>query len=619
MILWGQRVWTTAPFRRQRFRCTPPDGSKGHTFSLDRRRAATHHPAGEACVTCDLTPGVAEGPISPVGYRHTAVEIAHLLELVGGGTSLRQASQTVRLEAQRCWEDPHGLRHASRQGALAARYLDLFGTAIDAALAPTRCPRILILDSKPLNLRAHGAEEEDPSWNTAERGGAVFVAVGGDDPRASVLPWRIGLAPDETTSSWLDFLAEIDPDGEGPAWIVADGSKAIANAVAHRWPNAAFYACEFHLGRALKEAAGRDGIWTDDPAHATLFRQAFWSHHDWDALGAFISTRQAANLDAWWRANDPLILGQIGLRGRFWGFPRSNGAAERICDWIDRRFGRRRRSSLRNARRLQLVLALVRAYHAGQADLATLATIVKRDLRDLPASFQFAWTALHDPASEVCSIAGLIIDAHDRAARGQATYMAAAKARSVLANVAAQNDALAAAGHPALVATISPGRVTASVKVRGLLLARDFPLIARDWDRTANTRPLSSVTAGSGYRAHWNCHRCGHAWVATVDQRTCRQTRCARCSTERADGRNSLVAVHPELLAEWDAEANRPLRPERIKATYEVAVRWRCRDDPSHPSYRMAPFTRARKAIGCPLCRKRQPAVSRRSETRTAA
>lgn len=619
MSLWGQRVWTTAPFRRQRFRCTPPDSSKGHTFSLGRRRAAEHHPAGETCVTCDLKPGVAEGPISPVGYVHTAVEIAHLLELVGQGTSLRQASQTVRLEAHRFWQDAHGIRHASRQGALAARYLDLFGTAIDAALAPTRCPKILVLDSKPLNLRAYGAERFDATWNIAERGGAVFVAAGSDDPRGRSLPWRIGLAPDETTKSWLDFLDEIDPDGEGPEWVVADGSKAIANAVLRRWPNAAFYSCEFHLGRALKEAAGRDGIWTDDPAHATLFRQAFWSNQDWDALGAFIVARQAANLDAWWRANDSLIRQQIGLRRRFWGYPRSNAAAERICDWIDRRFGRRRRYSLRNARRLQLLLALVRAYHAGQADLTTLAVIVKRELRELPASFRFAWTALHDPASEVCSIAGLIIDAHDRAARGQAAYMAAAKARSVLANVAAQNDELAAAGHPPLQATVSPGRVTASVKVAGMLLEHDFPLIARDWDADANSRVLSSVTAGSGYMAHWKCHGCGHAWVAPVGQRTCRQTRCQRCSTERADGRNSLAAVYPELLAEWDAEVNRPLRADRIKATYAKAVRWRCANDPTHPTYRMAPVTRAKKAVGCPICRKTRRARNRLEETRTAA
>lgn len=52
VILRGPRLsLDNAPFRRQRFRCTPPNGSKGHTFSLRGRRAAQHHPAGETCRT----------------------------------------------------------------------------------------------------------------------------------------------------------------------------------------------------------------------------------------------------------------------------------------------------------------------------------------------------------------------------------------------------------------------------------------------------------------------------------------------------------------------------------------------------------------------------------------
>jgi hypothetical protein len=83
----------------------------------------------------------------------------------------------------------------------------------------------------------------------------VLIAVGGDDSRQPMMPWRIGLAPDETGRSWIDFLDEIDPTGDGPEWVVADGAGAIADAVARRWPNANFYSCEFHLGRLIKEHA----------------------------------------------------------------------------------------------------------------------------------------------------------------------------------------------------------------------------------------------------------------------------------------------------------------------------------------------------------------------------
>ena len=144
------------------------------------------------------------------------------------------------------------------------------------------------------------------------------------------------------------------------------------------------------------------------------------------------------------------------------------------------------------------------------------------------------------------------------------------------------------------------------MKVKGKMLERDFPLVARDWDPVANNRPLATVAAGAGFDAHWKCHRCAYEWVAQVAQRTCRQTRCARCCTERADGKNSLAAVHPELLGEWDAATNAPLRPDRIKATYDKAVTWRCRDDASHPTYKMSPSTRAKRPTGCPICRQKR-------------
>jgi hypothetical protein len=98
-----------------------------------------------------------------------------------------------------------------------------------------------------------------------------------------------------------------------------------------------------------------------------------------------------------------------------------------------------------------------------------------------------------------------------------------------------------------------------------------------------------------------------------VAQRTVRQTRCQRCSTERADGLNALASVRPDLVREWDTEANVPLRPDKIKATYDKAVRWICPDDPEHPGYKMSPFTRAKLPVGCPLCRRKAKVEERRA------
>ncbi len=593
-------------------RCYPSDGSPIHTFSLEHRQNEPHHQHGEDCPTCDVRPGAAQGPLALVDFFHTANEIARLLQLVGRGVSLRRASEIVRLEAHRYAENGFGMRCASRQCELAARYLDVLGGEIDRALAPRRWPRILVLDSKPLNLRAHGATEHGEHWNEEDRAGAVLVAVGGDDPAARLKPWRIGLAGDETAASWREFLDELPG---APEWVVADGAGAIAAAVRAKWPGAVFYSCEFHLGRALRESALGDGIYPDAAQTASLFQRAFWSVADWEQLVAWAFEDEDAHptLLGWMAANDELVRRQVALREGHAGLPRSNGSAERVCDWLDRHFPRRRRFSLRNAKRLSVILTLARAELANQTDLVRYARIVKERLTALPAEFHVEWRTLQDPADRLGSIAALLIGARDRARRNTAAYMADAKTRSVLRLLDGENEERAAAGLPPLVATIKPGRRTLSIEVAGLTLA-DFPSRLRDWDSTANGAldPLT-LPAGSGYEAHWRCHRCGHRWTAPVNQRTQRLTRCARCHTERADGLNSIAAVHPELVAEWNAEDNAPLRPDRIKATYDKTVAWHCAEDPEHPAYRMSPFARAKLEVGCPICRKRRHAEVRRA------
>lgn len=123
--------------------------------------------------------------------------------------------------------------------------------------------------------------------------------------------------------------------------------------------------------------------------------------------------------------------------------------------------------------------------------------MVKTTMRDLRPDQHFAWTARHDPRGTLCSIGQLIVDAHDRAARGKAAYEAAAKARSVMASVAALNASLAEIGLPPMEATVAPGRATASVKLAGKMLT-DFPLVLRDWDNVAKEPPRLIRDGGIG-------------------------------------------------------------------------------------------------------------------------
>ncbi len=269
-------------------------------------------------------------------------------------------------------------------------------------------------------------------------------------------------------------------------------------------------------------------------------------------------------------------------------------------------------------KRLALVLALARAELANQADLSLYARIVKDRLAALPVEFEVRWRVLQDSADRLGSLAALLIGARDRARRNTAAYMADAKTRSVLRLLEGENEERAQAGLAPLVATVKPGRRTLSIDVGGLTLA-DFPSRLRDWDSRANRKvdPLT-LSAGSGHEAHWRCHRCGHRWTAPVNQRT-KRLDALRALPHRARRRHELARRDPSrVLPEWDAEANAPLRPERIRATYDKTVAWRCPDDPTHPGYRMSPYARVKVEVGCPICRKRRRTVARREKKQAA-
>ncbi|MGH2604567.1 MAG: zinc-ribbon domain-containing protein, partial [Dehalococcoidia bacterium] len=135
------------------------------------------------------------------------------------------------------------------------------------------------------------------------------------------------------------------------------------------------------------------------------------------------------------------------------------------------------------------------------------------------------------------------------------------------------------------------------------LLLSDFPDIYAEWADELNATDKRTVRAGTDAVAHWRCAG-GHVWMASIGQRTIRQTRCGDCVTARANATSSVAALWPELPAEWHREANLPLTPERTKITYDRAIWWRCRANRAHPPYKMAPRTRGARDVGCRTCRR---------------
>lgn len=138
-------------------------------------------------------------------------------------------------------------------------------------------------------------------------------------------------------------------------------------------------------------------------------------------------------------------------------------------------------------------------------------------------------------------------------------------------------------------------------------LATLRPDLAAEWDWEANgDLTPSDVTAVSNTMVHWICSRCGDKWMATPGSRrgdTGARTSCRICRNlkTKADW-NDLATTNPELIEEWDREANEKtgLDPTNVRANQCVSVHWICKKCGHKWSAMIR--DRARGVAGCPVC-----------------
>ena len=136
-------------------------------------------------------------------------------------------------------------------------------------------------------------------------------------------------------------------------------------------------------------------------------------------------------------------------------------------------------------------------------------------------------------------------------------------------------------------------------------LAAKRPDLVSEWDYEANgdLRP-QGVTPGSNQRVGWVCVE-GHRWQAKISSRS-RGTGCPRCVVKSVGGGrpaspdNNLAVKRPDLVSEWDHEANADLRPEDVTPGSDKKVAWVCVE--GH-RWRARVSNRSRsKGGGCPAC-----------------
>ena len=117
-----------------------------------------------------------------------------------------------------------------------------------------------------------------------------------------------------------------------------------------------------------------------------------------------------------------------------------------------------------------------------------------------------------------------------------------------------------------------------------------------EWDYELNASiDISIIGTSCNKKTNWICKTCKNKWVATVKSRTLKGggRRCPYC--------NSLAAMYPALLKEWDYEQNTVL-PETVHPHSEKTGYWKC----SKGHKWATPIkNRTFHNKGCPYCRHR--------------
>ena len=134
-------------------------------------------------------------------------------------------------------------------------------------------------------------------------------------------------------------------------------------------------------------------------------------------------------------------------------------------------------------------------------------------------------------------------------------------------------------------------------------LADEHPEIAFEWHPTKN-KPYSpsDYTSHSNAMIVWHCHKCGHDWEATINNRVGRGSGCPVCAGNVIKtGYNDLATVNPDLAAEWHPTKNLPLTTQTVGASSNKNVWWVCKF--GH-EYRCRVVDR-KKGVGCSECSKR--------------
>ena len=153
--------------------------------------------------------------------------------------------------------------------------------------------------------------------------------------------------------------------------------------------------------------------------------------------------------------------------------------------------------------------------------------------------------------------------------------------------------------------------VCAGISVKGVNtnLSTEHPNIAKEWDAEKNGKSFDGIKATSTANYWWKCSE-GHSYCMSPNDvlQTYKQGRipCPYCDGRRIlPGFNSLKALYPDLMKEWDEISNYALiNPDEVGPGSKEDAWWIC---PNGHSYIMRINHRVmfsiRKMTACPQCK----------------
>lgn len=331
--------------RKQRWRCTLPDGSYHRFLGVVSRTRTTD----ETCTECENHLAPHEGPAAPAEFEYLLREIAGALVEVGRGSTYSDAAQRVRMRAN---VGKTGELHDVTSGQTVAEWLADFVPVIAARHQPAAWPAVLVLDSVSFRWTDKLTGKNHMLYS-------ILAAYGYDENGKHGRLWKIEASPTGDSAAWASFLASMPGT---PVSVVADQDNAIQRGVQVRWGDDAYlkmmHLCEHHMGVNARAAMGRDKLTPEDEI-CQLFGPALISRTGWDAFErAVVEHPKAGNTKRWTAKLSKKLQAQTTRRGEI---PPvfSNGALEASLDKV-RTIVAPRAYAYRNRTRTNLMLELVR-------------------------------------------------------------------------------------------------------------------------------------------------------------------------------------------------------------------------------------------------------------------